>query len=123
MPKDVGDIGFTIVPHPRDDNMAWVWPMDGTTVWPRTSPGGKPAAYLTRDGGKSWQRQDKGFPKKQGWFTVKRQAFCRDDAKPVGLYLGTTGGELWASVNEGTRFTQIAAHLPEIYSVEAIDRL
>jgi hypothetical protein len=123
MPKDVGDIGFTILPHPRDDNTAWVWPMDGTTVWPRTSPGGKPAAYRTRDAGKNWERQDKGFPKKQGWFTVKRQAFCRDDAKPVGLYLGTTGGELWASTNEGAKFTQIAAHLPEIYSVEAIERL
>ena len=123
MPKEIGDIGFTILPHPRDENIAWVWPMDGTTVWPRTSPGGKPAAYRTRNAGKSWERQDRGFPKKQGWFTVKRQAFCRDDAKPVGLYLGTTGGELWASTNEGARFQQIAAHLPEIYSVEAIERL
>jgi hypothetical protein len=39
------------------------------------------------------------------------------------LYLGTTGGEVWASTNEGARFQQIAAHLPEIYSLEAIDRL
>ena len=84
---------------------------------------GKPAVYRTRDAGKSWERQDKGFPKKQGWFTVKRQAFCRDDTKPVGLYLGTTGGEVWASTNEGARFTQIAAHLPEIYSLEAVERL
>ena len=123
MPKDIGDVGLTILPHPRDADTAWVWPMDGTTVWPRTSPGGKPAAYRTRDAGKSWERQDRGFPKKQGWFTVKRQAFCRDDAKPVGLYLGTTGGEVWASTNEGARFQQIAAHLPEIYSIEAVERL
>ena len=123
MPKEVGDIGFTIIPHPRDDATAWVFPMDGSTVWPRTSPDGKPAVYRTRDAGLSWERQDGGFPKKQGWFTVKRQAFCRDDGKPVGLYLGTTGGELWASTNEGGRFTQIAAHLPEIYSIEAAPRL
>jgi len=123
MPKTVGDIGFTIVPHPRDDKCAWVFPMDGSTVWPRTSPDGKPAVYRTRDAGRSWERQDKGFPKKQGWFTVKRQAFCRDGGKPVGLYLGTTGGEVWASTNEGGRFEQIAAHLPEIYSVEAVERL
>jgi photosystem II stability/assembly factor-like uncharacterized protein len=123
MPKNVGDIGFTIVPHPRDGDAAWVFPMDGSTVWPRTSPDGKPAVYRTRNAGKSWERQDTGFPKKQGWFTVKRQAFCRDDAKPVGLYLGTTGGEVWASTNEGGRFAQIAAHLPEIYSVEAVERL
>jgi hypothetical protein len=43
--------------------------------------------------------------------------------KAVGLYLGTTGGEVWASTNEGGRFTQIARHLPEIYSVEAVSRL
>ena len=43
MPEAVGDIGFPIVVHPRDDNTAWVFPMDGTQVWPRTSPGGRPA--------------------------------------------------------------------------------
>ncbi len=123
MPKAVGDIGFTILAHPHDADCAWVFPMDGTTVWPRTSPEGKPAAYRTRDAGKSWERQDKGFPKKQGWFTVKRQAFCRDDMKAVGLYLGTTGGEVWASANEGGRWTPIARHLPEIYSVVAVERL
>ncbi|MDZ4738706.1 MAG: glycosyl hydrolase [Alphaproteobacteria bacterium] len=123
VPKEIGDIGFTIVPHAREADTAWVFPMDGTSVWPRTSPDGRPAVYRTRDAGKSWERQDKGFPKKQGWFTVKRQAFCGDMTKPAGLYLGTTGGEVWASTNEGGRFTQIAAHLPEIYSVVAVDRL
>ena len=119
MPPEIGDIGFTIVPHPHDANTAWVFPMDGTDVWPRVSPGGLPAVYRTTDAGASWERQDKGFPAAQGWFTVKRQAFCADTAKPVGLYLGTTGGELWMSDDEGGSWRQIAAHLPEIYSVVA----
>jgi photosystem II stability/assembly factor-like uncharacterized protein len=123
MPEEIGDIGFTILAHPHDADTAWVFPMDGTSVWPRTSPGGKPAVYRTQDAGKSWQRQDRGFPKKQGWFTVKRQAFCRDTHRKTGLYLGTTGGEIWASANEGSSFSQIAAHLPEIYSIEAVPRL
>jgi hypothetical protein len=120
MPKEIGDIGFTIVPHPRDPDAAWVFPMDGTTVWPRTSPGGRPAVYRTGDAGVSWQRQDRGFPGEQGWFTVKRQAFCSDAHAPLGLYLGTTGGELWMSADEGDQWRQIAAHLPEIYSVAAV---
>jgi hypothetical protein len=37
----------------------------------------------------------------------------------VGLYVGTTGGELWASRDEGARWTRIAGNLPEIYAVEA----
>lgn len=119
MPREVGDIGFSIIPHPRCDQTAYVFPMDGTEVWPRVSPGGRPAVYRTRDGGSSWERQDNGFPTEQGWFTVKRQAFCADQADPLGLYLGTTSGELWMSGDEGESFRQIAAHLPEIYSVAA----
>ncbi|OGA51745.1 MAG: glycosyl hydrolase, partial [Betaproteobacteria bacterium RIFCSPLOWO2_12_FULL_63_13] len=51
MPKKIGDIGFPVVLHPRDPASVWVFPMDGTAVWPRTSPGGKPAVYLTRNSG------------------------------------------------------------------------
>jgi len=119
MPKEIGDIGFTIIPHPRDADTAWVFPMDGTDVWPRTSPGGKPAVYRTRDAGSSWERQDKGFPQEQAWFTVKRQAFCADQGAPLGLYLGATNGEVWMSDDEGAHWRKIGAHLPEIYSVAA----
>jgi len=121
MPKKTGDIGFPLVVHPRDDNIAWVFPMDGTTVWPRTSPGGKPAVYATRNAGKTWQRLDAGLPEKQAWWTVKRQAMTADARDPVGLYFGTTSGELWMSRDEGRRWSCIARHLPEIYAVEAAE--
>ena len=119
MPKKVGDVGFPLVVHPRDDNTAWVLPMDGSGVWPRVSPDGKPAVYVTRNSGKTWQRQDAGMPKTQGWWTVKRQSMCGDTHDPMGLYFGTTSGELWMSRNEGGKWACIARHLPEIYAVEA----
>jgi photosystem II stability/assembly factor-like uncharacterized protein len=119
MPKKVGDIGFPLVVHPRDDNTAWVFPMDGSGVWPRTSPDGKPAVYVTKNGGKTWQRQDAGMPKSQGWWTVKRQCMTGDTRDPVGLYFGTTSGELWMSRDEGSKWACIARNLPEIYAVEA----
>ena len=121
MPKKVGDIGFPLVVHPRDDNTAWVFPMDGTQVWPRVSPDGKPAVYVTKNGGKSWQRQDAGMPKTQGWWTVKRQCMTGDTRDPVGLYFGTTSGELWMSRDEGRKWVCIARHLPEIYALEAAE--
>lgn len=121
MPKRVGDVGFPMVVHPRDPDTAWVFPMDGTDVWPRISPGGQPAAYVTRNAGRSWQRQDQGLPSGQAWWTVKRQAMTVD-ARPVpALYLGTTSGELWIGRDEGARWSNIARHLPEIYAVEVAE--
>jgi hypothetical protein len=117
MPIDIGDIGFPIELHPQDPETAWVFPMDGTDVWPRTSPDGRPAVYVTRDAGDSWSRQDHGLPE-QAWFTVKRQAMTVDDAESIGVYFGTTSGEVWASIDEGDSWRCIARHLPEIYSVE-----
>ncbi len=119
MPKKVGDIGFPMVVHPRNADTAWVFPMDGGTVWPRVSPDGKPAAYVTKNAGKSWTRLDKGFPRSNAWWTVKRQAMTNDGHEPVGLYVGTTSGEIWASKNGGAAWGCVARHLPEIYSVEA----
>lgn len=121
MPDSVGDIGFPLVVHPRDADAAWVFPMDGTQVWPRTSPGGQPAVYGTLDGGGSWQRLDAGLPDRQAWWTVKRQAMTADTRDPLGLYFGTTSGELWQSRDEGRQWTCLARHLPEIYAVEAAE--
>jgi hypothetical protein len=122
LPPKVGDIGFPIVAHPRDPDTVWVFPMDGTEVWPRTSPGGKPATFVSRDGGRSWTRQAKGFPGEQGYFTVFRQAMKCDTAPSVSLYLGTTHGEIWRGRDEGESWTRIADHLPRILSLEVVER-
>ena len=118
MPSKVGYVGFPMVTHPADPDSAWIFPMDGTDVWPRTAPGGKPAVYRTRDAGRSWRRLATGFPTAQAWWTVKRQAMTRDDRDPVGLYLGTTAGEIWGSRDEGGTWRCLARHLPAIQAVE-----
>lgn len=122
IPREVGDIGFPIALHPRDPDTVWVFPMDGTDVWPRTSPQGRPAAYVTRDAGATWQRQDRGLPTEHAYFTVKRQCMATDSCDPAGVYFGTTSGEVWGSADEGATWRCLAAHLPHIYSVEAVER-
>lgn len=117
MPKEIGDVGFPIVVHPKQPDTAWVFPMDGTEVWPRTAIDGKPAVFMTRDAGQTWQRQDRGLPRSQAWFTVLRQAMCADSHERPGLYFGTTSGEIWASADAGELWNCIARHLPQIYSV------
>lgn len=121
MPAEVGDIGFPMVVHPHDPDTAWVFPMDGTDVWPRTSPAGRPAAYATHDGGETWQRRDQGLPEAQAWWTVKRQAMTADALPAPALYLGTTSGELWIGHDGGRQWAPIARHLPEIYAVEVAE--
>jgi len=119
MPRDVGDIGFPIALHPRDTDTAWVFPMDGTDVWPRISPGGRPAIYRTRDAGRSWQRCDRGLPGAQAWYTVLRQSMTLDSHDPVGVYVGATCGEIWGSADEGESWRCLASHLPFVLAVES----
>lgn len=120
LPKQLNDHGFPIVLHPREPKTVWVFPVEGFPQG-RVPHGGKPAAYVTYNGGDSWKRQDKGFPKEHGWFTVKRQGMSADAHDPVGVYLGTTGGEVWASTDEGKSWERLLTSLPEIYSVEAAE--
>lgn len=118
MPKNIGDVGFPMTIHPRDPETLWVFPMDGSTVWPRVSIDGKPAVYCSTNSGKTWQRQASGLPTAQAWFTVKRQAMQSDHEPTIGLYFGNTAGEVWMSRDEGKKWSCIARHLPHIYSIE-----
>ncbi|MEW6071295.1 MAG: hypothetical protein AB1726_01695 [Planctomycetota bacterium] len=118
MPRRVGDIGFPLVPHPGDPDTVWVFPMDGTKIWPRTSPAGRLAVYVTRDGGRRWTRQDEGLPREMAYWTVLRQAMTSDgDPLDPVLFFGTTSGEVWMRPAGGGRWRPIAAHLPRIYSL------
>ncbi|MCA1552876.1 MAG: glycosyl hydrolase [Chloroflexi bacterium] len=123
MPKEVGDIGFPLALHPRDPDVAWVFPMDSTMVWPRTNVSGCPAAYVTRDGGETWQKQNEGLAKQQAWYNVKRQALTTDRHDPVGVYFGTTNGELWGSTDEGDSWALLVKDLPEVYAVEVMEHI
>jgi len=118
MPKDVGDIGFPMTCHPRNDKTIWVVPMDGGTVWPRTSVEGRPAVFRSRDAGETWQRLDKGLPSR-AWQTVLRQAMTHNGGASLELVFGTTSGEVYGSSDEGDSWKTLATGLPKIMSITA----
>jgi photosystem II stability/assembly factor-like uncharacterized protein len=117
LPDEVGDIGFPIATHPRDRDIAWVWPFDGTGVWSRVNPGGRAAAYETRDGGRSWRALGEGLPQSHAWFGIKRQGLAVDAGDPVGLYAGTTNGQVFARIGDAP-WRCLVDYLPEVLALE-----
>jgi len=44
-----------------------------------------------------------------------------DRHDPVGVYFGTTTGQIWGSRNEGASWSCVARHLPQVFSLEAAE--
>lgn len=109
------DFGFAMVGHPHDPDTVYVLPLEHNT---RTCPGGAPAVYRSRDGGKRWKRLATHLPRRHAYFTVLRDAMDADDLATPGLYFGTTTGQVWASASEGERWARIADSLPPINSLK-----
>ncbi|WP_417424657.1 WD40/YVTN/BNR-like repeat-containing protein [Hoeflea sp.] len=113
--------GFPIRVHPRDPDTIWTLPLNGDSQG-RYPPDAAAAVWRSRDGGKSWQDMREGLPQQSCYFTVLRQAMAGDSRDPAGVYFGTNSGSLFASINEGDTWQEIAQHLPTILSVEVVDR-
>ena len=56
------------------------------------------------------------------FFTVLRQAMAGDARDPAGVYFGTNSGSVFASLDEGETWREVARHLPTILAVEVLDR-
>jgi photosystem II stability/assembly factor-like uncharacterized protein len=109
------DFGFPIVVHPHDPDTVYVAPLEGMT---RSCPGGAPAVWRSENGGGAWQRLGKGFPKKESFFTILRDAMDIDELKSPALYFGTTTGQLWIGRDGGEDWTCLYDSLPPINCVK-----
>jgi photosystem II stability/assembly factor-like uncharacterized protein len=118
---DVGDglssdFGFPIVVDPADPDAAYVIPHVGAED--RTMPGGVARVWETRDAGASWQARGDGLPERHAYLTVLREAFdSAGEGEGLQLYFGATSGEVFGSPDAGASWSQVADHLPPIYSV------
>jgi photosystem II stability/assembly factor-like uncharacterized protein len=110
--------GFPMGAHPRDPKTVWTIPLTEPEAG-RLMPEGHAAVWRTHDGGDTWIRSDEGLPKHDAYVGVLREAMAVDRLDPVGVYFGTSTGQLYGSRDEGRSWRLIADNLPSIWSVEA----
>jgi photosystem II stability/assembly factor-like uncharacterized protein len=110
------EFGFAAAVHPHDRDTFYVIPLDPGHA--RCMPEGEAAVWRTRNAGESWEKLIRGLPQDHAHLGVLRAAMAADREDAPGLYFGTSTGQLFASIDEGDSWSEIAAHLPPIWSVE-----
>lgn len=110
------DFGFPIVVHPHHPETVYVFPLvaDGQ----RIPPAGQARVWRSRDAGDSWTPSGHGLPD-HFYSAVMRDAMTTDRADQAGIYVGARDGSVFASLDDGDSWSQIAAHLPDVLSVRA----
>lgn len=110
------DFGFALVVHPRKPDCVYVLPVESDVF--RCSCDGRLRVYRTRNAGAAWEPLMRGLPQKEAYETVVRDAMAIDSLDPVGIYLGTRSGQLFASTDEGKSWKKIFEGLPAVVCVK-----
>ena len=111
------DFGFPIEVHPHEPDTIYVVPIKSDSE--HYPPEGKLRVYRSRTGGNEWEALTNGLPQRDCYVNVLRDASSVDSLDPVGVYFGTTGGQVYASANAGDSWSAIVRDLPGVLSVEA----
>ena len=109
--------GFPLAVHPHDGDTIYVCPAESDQH--RSLPESAFRVYRSRDRGETWETLTSGLPQRDAHTLVLRQALATDTLDQVGLYMGTSGGHLLASRNEGDDWEVLFNWLPPIASVQA----
>lgn len=107
--------GFPITTDRR--GVIYVAPLVGPDE--RYMPAGRLALYRSSDSGDSWHECRTGLPEAPHYVSVLRDALATDSLDPVGVYFGTTSGELYASADGGDSWRCIPGQFTRITSIRA----
>jgi photosystem II stability/assembly factor-like uncharacterized protein len=110
------DFGFPIDVHAHEPETIYVVPI--TSDSEHYPPDGRLRVYRSRSGGNEWEALTSGLPQRHCYVNVLRDAMAVDALDPCGVYVGTTGGQVYASADAGNRWAPIVEHLPAVVSVE-----
>lgn len=113
-----GEFGFASTIDPTNRDAFYVIPLQFDQA--RVPADGDLRVYRTRDAGSSWEPLGNGLPNGHVLQGVYRQALTNDgvsDAGELGLYLGTSGGHVYASNDGGERWAEVLDHLAPVTAV------
>ncbi len=110
------DFGFPIAVHAHEPETIYVVPIKSDSL--HYPPEGKLRVYRSRTGGNEWEALTDGLPQEHCYVNILRDAMAVDEHDTCGIYFGTTGGQVYASADEGDHWTAIVRDLPPVLSVE-----
>ncbi len=110
------DFGFPIAVHAQEPETIYVIPLTGDDQ--RFPVDGKLQVFRSRSGGNQWEALGKGLPQEHCYVNVLRDAMTVDSVDPCGIYFGTTGGQVYGSIDGGDSWQTLASNLPPVLSVE-----
>ncbi len=110
------DFGFPIGVHAHEPDTVYVVPI--TSDEQHYPPDGRLRVYRSRTGGDEWEALTEGLPQANCYVNVLRDAMAVDQMDPCGIYVGTTGGQVYVSPDGGDHWTTIVRDLPAVLSVE-----
>ena len=115
------DFGYALATDPADPDVIYCVPEESSQF--RATVDGRLRVYRSRDAGKHWEALSDGLPQENVFVTILRDGLASDGANPLGLYLGTSSGHLFASRDGGNHWRLLAGFLPGILSVRATQDL
>jgi photosystem II stability/assembly factor-like uncharacterized protein len=111
------DFGFPVAVHAHEPETVYVVPiLSDAEHYP---PDGRLRVARSRTGGGEWELLGRGLPERDCYVNVLRDAMAVDGLDACGVYVGTTGGQVFGSADAGDTWTALAGHLPAVLSVEA----
>jgi len=109
------DFGYALALDPVNPDRAWVVPERDSHM--RCVCDARLRVFETRDAGATWTPRTGGLPQSNAYVSVLRDALC---AGRAGLHLGTSTGQVFASV-DGSTWRPVPALLPPVLAVVDAD--
>lgn len=110
------EFGFGLALNHRDPETCYVVPLEPRGGTYRATSG---ALRIYQRKGKGWRAHGRGLPSRDAHLSILREGVASDTLKPCGVYVGTGGGHVFGSRDEGRSWKPIALYLPPVLSVSA----